>query len=148
MPRSLTSLNALITGGASGLGAVIARRLAAEGVNICLNGLSSDEAAAKEHCTVLAKEHNVKTTYVLADVSSPEGCESAVKHTIEELGSVDIVVANAGWTKFADWSDLEAFTEEEWVRSFKINTLVSGVDALSFSLSSSSNSSKCGVFCG
>src|SRR5690606_19604244 len=72
MPRSLKSLNALVTGGASGLGAVIAHRLAAEGVNICLNGLPSDKAGAKDHCEALTKEFGVKSTYVLADVSTPD----------------------------------------------------------------------------
>lgn len=124
MPRSLKSLNALVTGGASGLGAVIAHRLAAEGVNICLNGLPSDEAGAKDHCEALTKEFGVKSTYVLADVSTPDGCTSAVQYTTQVLGSTDIIISNAGWTRFADWDDLDAFSEEDWVRSFKINTLV------------------------
>lgn len=124
MVRELKNLSALVTGGASGLGAVIARRLAAEGVNVCLNGLPNDEPAAKEHCEKLTKEYGVKTTYVLADVSTIDGCKNAVDHTTTELGSCDILISNAGWTKFADWADLDAFSEEEWLRSFKINTLV------------------------
>lgn len=125
MPRELKSLNALITGGATGLGAIIAGQLAAQGVGVCLNGLPNDQSAAQKHCEYLASTYNVKTTYILADVSTPNGCADAVSHTSKELGTTDIIIANAGWTKFAKWNDLEAFTEEEWLKSFKINTLVS-----------------------
>lgn len=124
MPRELQSLNALITGGASGLGAVIARRFAQQGVNLSLNGLPFDQEPAKILCAELEKEYNIKATFVVADVSSPEGCAAAVKHTTDTLGSIDIIISNAGWTKFANWDDLEAFSEDEWIKSFKINTMV------------------------
>lgn len=38
----------------------------------------------------------------------------AVQETIRELGGIDIIIANAGWTQFADWKDLNSMSEEEW----------------------------------
>lgn len=122
-PRSLKDLNAVITGGASGLGAVIATRLASEGCNVCLNGLPNDEPSARKLCSSLSSTHNIKATYIISDASSESGCRTIIDSTIEQLGSCDIIIANAGWTKFADWKDMDAFSEAEWILSFKINTL-------------------------
>ena len=123
MLRSLAGLNAVITGGVSSLSAVIARRLAAEGVNICLNGLPMDADAAVALCATLAANHNVSTTFVLADASAPDSCAKIIQHAVDVLGGVDIIIANTGCTKFEAWDDLDAFSEDEWLQSFKINTL-------------------------
>ena len=37
-----------------------------------------------------------------------------VKETVEKLGGLDIIVANAGWTRFSDFKDLNALSLEEW----------------------------------
>lgn len=124
MPHSITSLSAIVTGGASGLGAVISRRLGSEGVNVCINGLPSDEKNGEALCKEISAAHNVKCTFIAADISDPEACQTVVDHAAKTLGGLDIIIANAGWTRHAPWSDLDAFSEADWLKSFRINTLV------------------------
>lgn len=124
MPRSLSSLSAIVTGGASGLGAVISRRLGSEGVNICINGLPSDEEAGDLLCREISEANNVKCTFIAADISSPQACGDVVDHAVKSFGGLDIIISNAGWTRHAQWSDLDAFSEDDWIKSFRINTLV------------------------
>lgn len=124
MPHSLFSLNAIVTGGASGLGAVISRRLGAEGVNVCINGLPSDEKAGEALCKEISEQNNVKCIFIAADISSPQACGSVVDQTVKVFGGLDIIIANAGWTRHVPWSDLDAFSEDDWLKSFKINSLV------------------------
>lgn len=101
MPHSLQSLRAVVTGGASGLGAVISRRLGAEGVNVCINGLPSDQAAADVLCKEISEANNVKCTFVVADISSAEACADVVNHAAKAFGGLDIIISNAGWTRHA-----------------------------------------------
>ncbi|PGH18234.1 hypothetical protein AJ79_00573 [Helicocarpus griseus UAMH5409] len=123
MVHNISSLNAIVTGGASGLGAVISRRLGEHGVNVCINGLPSDQPAAEVICKEISEKSNVKCTFIVADISNPQACDAVVAHAVKELGGLDIVIANAGWTRHAAWSDLDAFPEEDWLKSFRINTL-------------------------
>jgi hypothetical protein len=37
-----------------------------------------------------------------------------VKETVEKLGGLDIIIANAGWTRFSDFKDLKALSDAEW----------------------------------
>jgi len=37
-----------------------------------------------------------------------------VKETVDQLGGLDIIVANAGWTRFSDFADLNALPLEDW----------------------------------
>jgi len=123
MPLNLKSLNALVTGGASGLGRAISLRLASEGVNVCINGLPCDDEAAAELSRHLQDTYAVNCSVALFDVSTVEGCTSVVEYTISSLGSIEIIISNAGWTRFKVWDDLDAFSEADWIHSFKINTL-------------------------
>jgi hypothetical protein len=45
--------------------------------------------------------------------STPE-CARVVSEALEKLGGLDIVIANAGWTKFSDFGDLDALDYDEW----------------------------------
>ena len=47
---------------------------------------------------------------------------------IQDLGGLDVVIANAGWTRFSDFADLDALSDEEWDRCWRTNVL--GVKAL------------------
>lgn len=47
-------------------------------------------------------------------MTSTAEAKRAVQETIGQLGGIDIIIANAGWTRFADWKDLDAMSEEEW----------------------------------
>ncbi|EEP77066.1 conserved hypothetical protein [Uncinocarpus reesii 1704] len=120
MPYSLTGRNVLITGGSRGLGAAVAERFAAEGSNVAINYVSSEDRATAL-ATQLKQDHNIKAITLQGDVSSRVNCENLVKQTIEQLGGLDIIISNAGWTRVSNFADLDALTDDEWDRCWTTN---------------------------
>ena len=102
---------ALVTGASRGIGAAISRALAADGWMVAVNYLNSAEKAV-----TLAEE--IGGTAICADVSKPE--EAA--QMIHDLGEIDLLINNAGISKFGLLTDI---ADEDWERIFSIN--VSGV---------------------
>lgn len=85
---SLQGKVAIVTGGGTGIGAACARRLAAEGVRVCVVG------RRKELLEQVAEE--VGGLAVVADVSQTHEMKRAVKEVADHFGGVDVLVANAG----------------------------------------------------
>ena len=86
---------ALITGGARGIGRGIALRLAADGLDVAVN----DIGANKDQLEGVAEEIRGlgrRSTAIIADVSVPDEVDGMVKGVVDELGSLDVMVANAG----------------------------------------------------
>jgi 3alpha(or 20beta)-hydroxysteroid dehydrogenase len=84
----LSGRKALVTGGAQGLGEGMAKALAAAGAQVMIADVQDGSAVAKG----LGEEHAATTL----DVTSDEGWEAAVAHTVETFGGLDILVNNAG----------------------------------------------------
>ena len=82
---------ALITGGANGVGAEVARRLHAKGAKLVLTDL--DEGKLKELASALGED---RVLTAVADVRDLAAMESAVAKGVERFGGIDIVIANAG----------------------------------------------------
>ncbi len=110
----LTGRNVLVTGGANGLGRAIVERFAVEGAR----GISFDAAGGQSG---LPDGWQAMT----GDVTLEGDVAAAVEQTKTALGSVDVVVANAGVVP--PWSETENIDLEEWDRVFAIN--VRGVAA-------------------
>ena len=109
---------ALVTGSSKGIGSAIAKRLGKLGIDVAINYNGSAEAANE---TKLAVEKlGVRAICVQADVSKIEDLDRLFKTTLEKLGRLDIVIANAG-IELVGKSVLE-FTEAEYDRLFDINT--------------------------
>ena len=109
----LQGKTALVTGSTSGIGLGIARRLAAQGVNIVLNGFG-DTAAAEN----LIASCNVRHSYHSADMGKPEQIEEMMAHAAREFGTIDILVNNAGIQHVAN---VEDFPVERWDAIIAIN---------------------------
>lgn len=93
--KPLSGKTALVTGGSRGIGAAIARRLAADGADVALSYVASAdkaEALAGE----LAKTHGVRATAFQADQADVGQVAGLVKKTAEQFGKLDILVNNAG----------------------------------------------------
>lgn len=117
MELNIKGKNAVVTGGASGLGAEISRILASEGANVAINYIVEPEVA-QNFANVLSKEYNVKCIAVKGDVSNPDDVKRNFDEIVSELGGVDILVNNAGVWPTAYVEDM---TDEEWERTIRIN---------------------------
>ncbi|MDT2020885.1 3-hydroxybutyrate dehydrogenase [Methylocella sp. CPCC 101449] len=114
---SLKSRNALVTGSTSGIGLAYARALAAEGAGICINGFGDADAIEKERAGI-EKDFGVKCIYNGADMTKPAEIAAMVKDAETKLGSVDILISNAG-VQFV--SPIEEFPVEKWDQIIAIN---------------------------
>jgi 3-hydroxybutyrate dehydrogenase len=111
------SRNAVITGSTSGIGLGIAECLAAEGMNITLNGLESPEEAESIRAD-LASRHGVTVRYSPANMLNPEEIGDMVANTEREMGSVDVLINNAGIQHVAA---IEEFPNDKWEAIISIN---------------------------
>ena len=108
---------AIITGGGTGIGAAVVRRLAARGVRCVVNyAHSRDEAEA------LVAEVGSGIA-VQADVVEDAQCRSLVAAAEAAFGRVDFLVNSAGRTKYANHEDLEALSAEDFVDTYRLNTI-------------------------
>jgi 3-oxoacyl-[acyl-carrier protein] reductase len=105
---------ALVTGGGRGIGADIARELAAAGMRVAVSARTRDQVEA------VAAE--IDGLAVVADVSSRQDVERMVGEVERELGPIDLLVANAG---IASWEDSSAWElePEAWWRTLEVNVL-------------------------
>ncbi len=113
--ESLLGKVALVTGAGKGIGRAIALALAKEGVHVAL--LSRTE----KDLTALADEIRllgVKAAVTVADISNISEVNVAVQKAQTELGSIDILINNAGIGTFAKFLDLEP---EEWENMIRVN---------------------------
>ena len=113
----LRGLNALITGGDSGIGRAIAVCYAREGANVAINFLS--ETADAERTAELVRESGTKAAVLKGDLREESVCESLVADTVSELGGLDIVVNNAAYQETRD--RIEDFSTELFDRIMKTN---------------------------
>ncbi len=109
--------NAIVTGSTSGIGLGIANALAADGMNVVLNGLG-DAGEIETTRQDIASTHGVETLYSGANMMKPGEIAAMVAESEEKLGSVDVVVNNAGIQHVAP---IEEFPLEKWDAIIAIN---------------------------
>ncbi len=102
---STTTRTALVTGASSGIGAALARALAREGIEVVL--AARREAALHELAATIAHDGG-KARVLALDVSDPELTFTKIQAIDDEIGGLDLVVANAGvgqqrWAGKLDW---------------------------------------------
>lgn len=107
MNGELEGLVAVVTGGASGIGAAIAAELAAGGARVAVLDLRTDDLPGE-------------LLPVPCDVADDASCRTAVQTVIDELGGLDILVNNAGVGAQGTVADN---SDDEWHRVFDINVL-------------------------
>ena len=106
---------AVVTGGASGIGLAIVRRLATGGASVAL--LDLDEAAADRAAAELRGE-GLRVVGLAADVSDRAAVEKALEAARAELGPVEIMVTSAGLSLNAPFLDISV---EDWERVVAVN---------------------------
>ena len=117
MDLKLSGQAAVVTGSTSGIGMALAQALAAEGVDVVLNGLGDPAAIEKERAGMAAK-YGVTVLYHGADMTRPDQIADMVAYAHRELGRLDILVNNAGVQHV---SPVEDFPVDWWDRIIAIN---------------------------
>lgn len=114
----LAGKTALVTGASKGIGAAIAKHLAAAGASVVVNYASSRSGADAVVAAITAA--GGRAVAVQGDVAKPEDIKRLVAETVRAFGRIDILVNNAGVYEFAP---LEAVTPEHYHRQFNVNVL-------------------------
>lgn len=109
---------ALVTGASKGIGAAIAKELAARGAAVAVNYSGSKAAAEKVVAGINAA--GGKAVAVQANVSEPAAIEPLVATVVKEFGPIDILVNNAGIYEFGS---LGQITPEHFHKQFDLNVL-------------------------
>src|SRR4051795_6339258 len=118
MSNRLSGKVAVVTGASKGIGASIARHLAAEGASVVVNYASSKEGA--DRIVAEIRGQGGKAVAIQADVSKKPEVDRLFAETKRAFGRLDVLVNNAGIFEFAP---LEAITEDHFHRQFDLNVL-------------------------
>jgi NAD(P)-dependent dehydrogenase (short-subunit alcohol dehydrogenase family) len=119
--RNMQGKRAIVTGGGTGLGAATAVGLAKRGANICINYNSSADAA--NEVVVECVKHGVEAVAVQANVAEDADCRKLVDAAVKKLGGVDVLVNNAGVTKFVKHNDLDGLDAADFLRIYSVNVV-------------------------
>lgn len=115
--ENLKGKKIIITGGSRGLGKATAIALAKEGADIAITGRS--EKTLKETVVEL-KTLGVHATYAVFDVGNYDEVKKGIKDIITDLGSVDVLINNAGIAAFGSFNDMEV---SQWTNIIQTNLL-------------------------
>jgi 3-oxoacyl-[acyl-carrier protein] reductase len=118
MSKKLSGKVAVVTGASKGIGAEIARQLAAAGASVVVNYSSSKQGADRVVADIVGREG--KAVAVQANVAKQQDVQRLFSEAKKAFGRVDILVNNAGVYEFAP---LEAVTAEHYHKQFDLNVL-------------------------
>src|SRR6516165_2035306 len=116
--KKLTGKVAVVTGASKGIGASIAKHLAAEGASVVVNYASS-KAGADEVVSEI-KKNGGKAIAVKGDVAKQKDIDGLLDTTVKEFGKLDVLVNNAGVYEFLP---LDNVTEDHFHKQFNLNVL-------------------------
>jgi NAD(P)-dependent dehydrogenase (short-subunit alcohol dehydrogenase family) len=116
MTTTLQGKIALVTGSSVGIGAAVARSLAADGAHVVVNARSSVEDGK-----ALADE--LGGSFLQADVADPAESRRLVADVLAAHGRLDILVNNAGTTQSIPYADLATATPELWMKLYATNVV-------------------------
>ena len=119
MTGRLAGKNAVITGGAGGIGSATGKLFCAEGARVALVDLDAD-ALAEAAGDVAAGNPGTEVATVAADISREDGAARAMEEAADRLGGIDVLVNNAAIRKF---THLTEATPESWQDILSVNLL-------------------------
>ncbi|MBB6449160.1 3-oxoacyl-[acyl-carrier protein] reductase [Geomicrobium halophilum] len=119
MNLRLQNKAALVLAGSKGLGRAIATELAREGANVII--ASRDEEQLEKTAGEIRKETGGgDVQYALCDLTQAEDIKAAVQKTVDQYGSVDVLINNSGGPKAGGFEDVNA---DDWQHAYELNLL-------------------------
>jgi len=115
----LKGRTALITGASQGLGAEIAAQFASEGAALML--CARDEAGVRDVAQRLSRQYGGQVEALRCDVGDPAAVDMLVAETIRRLGSIGVLVNNAGI--YGPMGAIEEVDWQDWVQAININLM-------------------------
>ncbi|MBV8837244.1 MAG: SDR family NAD(P)-dependent oxidoreductase, partial [Alphaproteobacteria bacterium] len=120
MPASEAPV-AIVTGGATGVGAATALELAARGYRVAINySRSKSEADAT---VAQCKQNGGDAVAVQGDVADDAACRAVVEAAFTRFGRVDVLVNSAGTTQFVPLSELDRQNAEDFQKVYAVNVI-------------------------
>jgi len=112
---------AIVTGAGTGVGYQTALLLAEQGCSVLVNYSRSRDGA--EAAAAECEKRGVKALAVRADVSQDEDCRAMVSDAEKAFGRLDVLVNNAGFTKFVSHENLDGLDSNDWQKILNVNLL-------------------------
>jgi len=110
----------VVTGASRGIGRETARLLCAEGARVLLVARNEERLAAAQEAAAAGSEAGGRASFLALDVTAADAGERMLAEATERLGSLDVLVNNAG---SARWRDLEDVPDEDWRAQYEINVM-------------------------
>ena len=120
MDLQLAGKRALVTGSSSGIGAAIARELAAEGCAVVVHGRDREraEAVARD-----IESKGGKTAVALGEITDDASADAVADAALAAFGGIDILVNSAGGNVRSDNPSWTEVSSDEWLLSFSLNVV-------------------------
>lgn len=115
MSSRLAGRTAIVTGSSTGIGAAIAKAFADEGANVVTNSRTLERA---ERTATEIREAGGNAIAIESDVTDYDAMTALVEGTVEEFGSLDIMVNNAGLTRIGPAEEMDP---EDWKRVIDVD---------------------------
>lgn len=112
---------AIVTGASSGIGAEVAKLAAQHGYHVVVNYNSNREGA--DQVVKFCESVSSAAIAVQTDVGVDADCRALAQAAMDSWGRIDVLVNNAGITKFCPHSDLEGLSGEDFQRLYQTNTI-------------------------
>jgi 3-oxoacyl-[acyl-carrier protein] reductase len=110
---------AIVTGSSSGVGAATCIEFAKRGWNVVVN-YSKSKSDAYEVAEI-CKSFGVNVLVCQANVADETDCKRMVEETINALNRIDVLVNNAGATRFCDYNDLDGLNKQDFQDLYEVN---------------------------
>ena len=110
---------AVITGSSAGIGAEAAKKITSLGGRVTINYSKNKESAEEvaHECSRLGEPPLI----IKADIATDEGCQHLINSSVSEFSKINILINNAGRTKFADHSNLDALQRADFEDILSLN---------------------------